>query len=324
MVLFSKAEPRPTMMDDLEPPPDDYLPTARDDARRAKPCLDTPQTRSPSYRLAFTDTDFLLRQELRPVRLQLELMKPELELRSREIHATIVIFGSARVLEPVAAVRRREAAEAAAAAAPHEPALRRLARRARRLEELAHQYEEARRFARLVSQAKDEDGRQRYVIVTGGGPGIMEAANRGASDVSAPSIGHNIVLPHEQAPNPYITPELCFQFHYFALRKMHLMTRARALVVFPGGFGTLDELFETLCLVQTGKAGPLPILLFGESYWRQIVDFEAMVENGVVDEADVELIRFVETAEEAWQVIDAHYAQAPEADPAATGQPPPE
>ena len=152
---------------------------------------------------------------------------------------------------------------------------------------LARHYEEARRLARLVSTPRGADGQQRYVVVTGGGPGIMEAANRGAAEAGAISIGHNIVLPHEQAPNPFITPELCFQFHYFALRKMHLMTRARAMVVFPGGFGTLDELFETLCLIQTGKSRPMPVLLFDAAYWRRIVNFDALVEEGVIDHRDL-------------------------------------
>jgi uncharacterized protein (TIGR00730 family) len=280
-----------------------HLPSAREDAVRAKARLETPQTRSPSYRLAFADTEFLLRDELRPVRLQLELLKPELMLQERGIDSTIVVFGSARLLERDAAIARREAAEAQAREVPDDPRLEAMAAAARRLEELAPYYDEARRFGQLVSAARHEDGRQRFVIVTGGGPGVMEAANRGAADAGAISIGHNIVLPHEQAPNPYITPELCFQFHYFALRKMHLLTRAAALVVFPGGFGTLDELFETLCLIQTGKASRMPVLLFGESYWRKIVNFEAMAENGVVDFADLAIFSYVETAAEAWQLI---------------------
>ncbi|MEK0085514.1 TIGR00730 family Rossman fold protein [Benzoatithermus flavus] len=292
------------------------LPSAREDAARVREVPATPQTLSPSYRLAFTDTEFLLREELRPVRLQLELLKPELELLARRIDSTIVIFGSARIAEPEKARARREAAEAAAAAAPDDPKLAWAAELARRLEKRSRSYEEARRFAQLVSTARRPDGKQRYVIVTGGGPGIMEAANRGAHDVGAISIGHNIVLPHEQAPNPYITPELCFQFHYFALRKMHLTTRARALVVFPGGFGTLDELFEILCLIQTGKSRPMPVLLFDEAYWRRVIDFEFLAEEGMIDPHDLNIFRFVETAEQAWEVIRRHYGDIePEAAP---------
>ncbi len=266
-----------------EDAPHDTLPSAREDVARVREVPATPQTLAPSYRLAFADTEFLLRKELRPVRLQLELLKPELELLARGIESTIVTFGSARIVEPAAARVRREAAEARSAAAPGDAALAREAKAAANLERLARNYEEARRFARLVSTPRDPDGQQRYVIVTGGGPGIMEASNRGAAEAGAISIGHNIVLPHEQAPNPWITPELCFQFHYFALRKMHLLTRARALVVFPGGFGTLDELFETLCLIQTGKSKPMPVLLFDQAYWRRVVNFEALVDEGVVD-----------------------------------------
>lgn len=285
------------------------LPSAREDAFHAKPRADTPQTRSPSYRLAFTDTEFLLREELRPVRLQLELLKPELELLARGIERTIVIFGSARIAEPAMAEARLQEAERAATNAPDDERLRRRLVTARRLHELSRHYEEARRFARLVSAERDPDGRQSYVIVTGGGPGIMEAANRGAFEAGAISVGHNIVLPHEQAPNPYITPELCFQFHYFALRKMHLTTRSRALVIFPGGFGTFDELFEILCLIQTGKSRPMPVLLFDEAYWRRVVGFEAMVEHGVIDEEDLAIFRYVETAEQAWEAIRRYYAE---------------
>jgi uncharacterized protein (TIGR00730 family) len=300
-------------------PPHVPLPSAREDAARVREVPATPQTLSRSYRLAFADTEFLLREELRPVRLQLELLKPELELLARHIESTIVIFGSARIAEPERARARREAAEAAAAATPGDQKLAWAAELARRLERRSRSYEEARRFARLVSTPRRPDGQQRYVIVTGGGPGIMEAANRGAHDVGAISIGHNIVLPHEQAPNPYITPELCFQFHYFALRKMHLTTRARALVVFPGGFGTLDELFEILCLIQTGKSRPMPVLLFDEAYWRRVIDFEFLAEEGVVDPHDLGIFRFVETAEQAWEVIQRHYAEAPAAEADPTG-----
>lgn len=286
------------------------LPSAREDAARVREVPATPQTLAPSYRLAFADTEFLLREELRPVRLQLELLKPELELLARGIESTIVTFGSARIQEPAVAAERRAAAEAASAAAPDDRGLKLAARAAANLERLSRNYDLARRFAQLVSTPRRPDGQQRYVIVTGGGPGIMEAANRGAADVGAISIGHNIVLPHEQAPNPWITPDLCFQFHYFALRKMHLMTRAKALVVFPGGFGTLDELFEILCLIQTGKSRPMPVLLVDEAYWRRVVSFDTLVEEGVVDARDMGLFSFVETAEQAWDEIQQHYAAA--------------
>jgi uncharacterized protein (TIGR00730 family) len=298
-------------MADLDPP-HGALPSAREDALRVREVPATPQTLSPSYRLAFADNEFLLREELRPVRLQLELLKPELELLARGIESTIVTFGSARILEPAAAKARCEAAEARSLAAPDDVALAAAARVAANLERLSRNYDEARRFARLVSTPRRPDGQQRYVIVTGGGPGIMEAANRGAADVGAISIGHNIVLPREQAPNPWITPELCFQFHYFALRKMHLMTRAKALIVFPGGFGTFDELFETLCLIQTGKSRPMPVLLFARAYWNRVVGFEALVEEGVIDARDLALFDFVETADEAWARIEAHYAGQPD------------
>ncbi|MCB1882822.1 MAG: LOG family protein [Geminicoccaceae bacterium] len=288
------------------------LPSAREDLERQAPVPDTPQTRSPSFRLAFSDQDFLLHRDTRPVRLQLELMKPELKLREAGIESTVVVFGSARVPSPEEAEEGLAAAEAAYRQAPgdHDAGLG-LAR-ARRILERSRYYEEARRFARIVSKAgQDGGGKRRFVIVTGGGPGIMEAANRGAAEVGALSIGHNIVLPHEQAPNPYITPELCFRFHYFAVRKMHLLMRARALAVFPGGYGTMDELFETLCLMQTGKIKRrMPVLLFNEAYWRRLVDFEAMVEEGVIDRGDLDLLTFVETAEGAWDAIRRHYGMS--------------
>jgi hypothetical protein len=264
------------------------LPSAGEDLARARLEPDTPQTRSPSYRLAFADLDFLLRDELRPVRLQLEQLKPEMLLREHRIDSTVVVFGSSRIPAPERAGARN--------------------RRFGCVLDPERTYAAAREFARLVSCAGQKHGpERRFVIVTGGGPGIMEAANRGAHDVGAESIGFNIVLPHEQAPNPYITPELCFQFHYFAIRKLHFMLRARALVCFPGGYGTLDELFEALNLVQSGKAEPMPILLFDENYWRRIINFEAMVEEGVIAPADLQLFRYVESAEAAWRVICAHY-----------------
>ncbi|UCH73987.1 MAG: TIGR00730 family Rossman fold protein [Rhodospirillales bacterium] len=257
------------------------FPSARQDEEAARHFRDTPQTRSPSYRLAFADPDFLLREDLRPVRLQLELLKPELALQEADIVSTIVVFGSARTPPregPAADERMRD-------------------------------YEEARRFARLMSERERNNGLH-SVIVTGGGPGIMEAANRGARESGARTIGLNIVLPHEQAPNPYITPELSFQFHYFAIRKMHFLMRARALVCFPGGFGTLDELFETLTLIQTGKIEPIPVLLFREAWWRRIVNFEAIAEAGMIAPEDLEIFQFVETAEAACDLIDAFYGKA--------------
>ena len=286
---------------------DSIFPTADQDVRSAQQVEDTPQTRDPAYRLAFHDEDFLLRDELRPVRLQLELLKPELPLQEENIVSTIVVFGSARTPDPDEAQRGlaaaeeklREAGESAEAAAEGE--------RARRVLERSRYYAEARRFAAMASRAGQCGPERCYVVVTGGGPGIMEAANRGAQDVGAESIGLNIVLPFEQAPNPYITPKLSFQFHYFAIRKMHFLMRARALVCFPGGFGTMDELFEALTLIQTGKIEPIPVLLFGEAWWRRIVDFDAMVEEGVISPQDLDIFQYVDTAEEAWSVVETFY-----------------
>ena len=258
------------------------FPSARDDEEAARRIKDTPQTRSPSYRLAFADEDFLVRDELRPVRLQLELLKPELAFQEENIEATIVVFGSARIPAPETDGEN-----------PEKTAI----------------YEEARRFSWLMSQRTNGDG-LRNVIVTGGGPGIMEAANRGASEAGQRTVGLNIVLPHEQAPNPYITPKLSFQFHYFAIRKMHFLMRAQALVCFPGGFGTMDELFEVLTLVQTGKVAPVPILLFREAWWRRIINFEAMAEEGVISPDDLKLFTFVETAEQACALIEEFYGSA--------------
>jgi uncharacterized protein (TIGR00730 family) len=251
-----------------------------------------------AYRLAFTDTEFLLREELRPVRMQLELLKPELVQQELGIKSTIVIFGSARVVPSERALQRLEEARASDDSAA--------VRRAETGVTMSHYYDEARRFAALVTARSAELDTPVYVV-TGGGPGIMEAGNRGAHDVGGKSIGLNIVLPHEQAPNDYITPELCFQFHYFALRKMHFLMRSIALVCFPGGFGTLDELFETITLVQTGKSRPRPILLFGRAFWQRLIDFDYLVETGMIAERDLGLFRFVETAEEAWEALATHY-----------------
>jgi uncharacterized protein (TIGR00730 family) len=251
-----------------------------------------------AYRLAFTDTAFLLREELRPVRMQLELLKPELVQQEQGVENTIVIFGSARILPPEDA----EAALAAARASGDTAQLRRAGIAA----EMSRYYDEARRFAGLVT-VRSREHKSPIYVVTGGGPGIMEAGNRGAHEVKGKSIGLNIVLPHEQAPNPYITPELCFQFHYFALRKMHFVMRSIALVCFPGGFGTLDELFETLTLIQTGKSRARPILLFGRGFWERLINFQHLIDCGMISPGDEKLIRFVETAEEAWEVLAAHY-----------------
>ena len=256
----------------------------------------TPQTRNPSYRLAFRDTDFLLREELRPVRFQLELLKPEMLLDEAGVGSTLVMYGSARIPTP-------EAAEVALATAKDADADDRKV--AERLAAKAKYYDEAYKLARLVSEKGIiERGQRQFVICSGGGPSIMEAANRGASDAGAESVGLNIVLPHEQAPNPYVTPYLSFQFHYFALRKMHFLLRAKAVAVFPGGFGTFDEFFELLTLIQTGKLKPIPILLFGEDFWKRVVDWDWLVATGMIAADDLKLFHVVETAEEAWAVLE--------------------
>ncbi len=243
---------------------------------------DTPQTRSPAYRLAFADDDFLCRDELRPVRLQLELLKPDLLLNEHGIESTIVMFGGARIPAP----------ENKAGA------------RTKTLAELSHFYDEAREFARLMTETSLRTGGRENVVVTGGGPGVMEAGNRGAAEAGGRSIGLNIVLPHEQAPNPYVTPELSFNFHYFAIRKMHFLMRARAICVFPGGFGTLDEMFESLTLIQTGRMERVPFLLFGRAFWEKVINWEALSDAGTISAEDLDLFSFVETAEEAVKIID--------------------
>jgi uncharacterized protein (TIGR00730 family) len=258
---------------------------------------------SRAYLRAYEDFEFLGRKDLRPIRLQLELLKPETVLREHKIRSTIVVFGSARVLSPEVARRRLAAAQEALAERPRDAELKRGVADAEKKVELSRWYEEARRFAAILSKAQQAGQDLEYVITTGGGPGIMEAANRGAWECGAKSIGLNITLPHEQDPNPYITPELCFQFHYFSLRKMHFLMRARALVACPGGYGTLDELFETLTLVQTGKKRPLPIVLFGREYWKRVIDFDYLAEQGMIARDDVKLVKLVETAEEAWEHI---------------------
>ena len=254
--------------------------------------------RESAYRLAFTDTDFLLREELRPVRMQLELLKPEMVQTQQGIESTIVIFGSARIMPPDAAAAALEQARAS-----KDPVA---LRRAQMQLQMSHYYEEARRFSALVTTRSRQLETPVYVV-TGGGPGIMEAGNRGAYEVGGKSIGLNIVLPHEQEPNAYITPELCFQFHYFALRKMHFLMRSIALVCFPGGFGTLDELFETMTLIQTGKCRRRPILLFGRDFWTKLINFDVLIDTGMISPQDVNLFHFVETAEQAWSLLEREY-----------------
>jgi len=283
---------------------------ATEEAASARLHEDSPQTRSPSFRLAYQDVDFLLRDDLRAMRLQLELLKPDLLQREQRIESTVVVFGSARIPEPEAARRQVDEAYEALRENPKDPALERRLQASRRALANSRYYKEARRLARVISVECQCEGRNTHVITTGGGPGIMEAANRGAHDAGAVSMGLNIVLPMEQAPNPYMTPDLSFQFHYFAVRKMHFLMRARALVVFPGGFGTLDELFEALTLMQTEKIEPFPILLFGQDYWNRIIRFEALVEEGTISEKDLDLFEFVETAEEAWEIIRKADAEA--------------
>ena len=254
---------------------------------------------NPAFRLPVEDTDFLLRDELRGARFMLEYEKAELSLRDWGVRSTVIVFGSARILAPEVAEAERVSAKGSQAEA-----------RAERRVVLSGYYTQARNFGRIMSErggALCEDGKLRdNVIATGGGPGIMEAANRGAADAGAPSIGFNIALPHEQKPNPYSTPELTFRFHYFAMRKMHLAMRANALVAFPGGFGTFDELFEILTLEQTRKAPPAPVVLFGRSYWQRMVNFDALVEDGMIDACDLDLFHFADTVEEAWDALVAH------------------
>lgn len=260
-------------------------------------------TEAPSFQLAFEDDEFLTRRGLRGVRLQLEMLKPDMILKEQNIRSTVVIFGGTRILSEEASKIKIAKVNAKLKEDPDNKDLQRQLRVLQNVLSKAHYYDEARRFARLVSSHCQTDGRCDYVVVTGGGPGVMEAANRGAFDVGAPNIGLNIVLPFEQEPNPYITPELCFKFHYFAVRKMHFLMRARALVIFPGGYGTLDELFEALTLVQTRKARALPIILFGQEFWERVINFEVLVEEGVIDPEDRNLFSYAETAEEAWAII---------------------
>ena len=260
---------------------------AHSDRSTAAQVPDTPQTRAPAYRLAFADDDFLCRDELRPVRLQLELLKPEMILNERGIESTVVLFGGARIPEP--AVKDTARTET--------------------LAELSRFYDEARSFAKMLTEKSMQSYGREFVVATGGGPGVMEAGNRGAADAGGTSIGLNIVLPHEQAPNEYVTPGLCFNFHYFAIRKMHFLMRAKAICCFPGGFGTLDEMFEALTLIQTDRMKRVPFLLFGEEFWRRIINWEALADAGTISAEDLELFQFVESAEEAVKIIDDWYEE---------------
>lgn len=266
------------MSDDRKSP----FPDAQSDRSRVEHQPQTPQTRSPAYRLAFADNDFMLRDELRPVRLQLELLKPQLLLDEKGIESTIVMFGGARIPSPE---NKGQA-------------------RTQTLADLSHFYDEARKFARLMTEKSLETAGCHNVIVTGGGPGVMEAGNLGARDAGGHSIGLGIVLPHEQAPNQYVTPELSFNFHYFAVRKMHFLMRARAITVFPGGFGTLDELFESLTLIQTGRMERVPFILFGRDFWEKIINWDALADAGTISDQDLDLFRFVDSAEEALNIIE--------------------
>lgn len=282
------------------------FPSAADDAKTARltPAV-TPQLASPSYRLAFDDEDFLLREELRPVRLLLELSKPEMIMTAQQIHHTVVMFGSARTLSRQKADLQLDAAEQALQEDPQNPQLQMLLAQAKRNCHQAENYERARELAQLITEHCEAGETTPIYVSTGGGPGIMEAANRGAHDAGGRSVGLNIVLPREQEPNLYITPELCFRFHYFAMRKMHFLMRARVLVAFPGGFGTLDELFEALTLIQTGKVKPLPILLFDRPYWEKLINWELLVEEGMICPQDLSLFTYVDTVEAAWEIIRA-------------------
>ena len=278
-------------------PPKRIFPTSKVDAQAASHVPSTPQTQSEAYKLAFQDSDFLLREDLRPVRFQLELLKPELLLNEANIGSTFVFYGSARIPAP-------DKADALIAAATNDE--QRAV--AERLKAKSKYYDVAHDLARLASRSGcDDEGKKHFVVCSGGGPSIMEAANRGAAEEGCDSIALNIVLPHEQMPNPYVTPDLSFQFHYFALRKMHFLLRARAVAVFPGGFGTFDEMFELLTLIQTGKVRPLPILLFGKEFWNKVVDFQALVDEGVISQGDLDLIHWCEEAEEAWDYVQRFY-----------------
>lgn len=266
------------------------LRTSKQDIEVLRKTPDTPQTRASAYRLAFSDEEFMTSEEMRGVRFQLEYLKPELWLRDHGINSTVVLFGGARIAEPGTDPW----------AAKTEIARKNLIKSSR-------YYTEARRFAQYASLTSKALDYKEYMVVTGGGPGVMEAGNRGAQDMGAPSIGLNIVLPHEQAPNEYVTPEYCFNFHYFATRKIHFLLRAKVVAVFPGGFGTLDEFFETLTLIQTGRMEKVPLLLFGGDFWSRAINLEALEEEGTISPGDTDLFNIVDSAEEGWEIVRKHY-----------------
>jgi uncharacterized protein (TIGR00730 family) len=259
--------------------------------------------KSPSYQLAELDVEFLSRKENRPLRMQLELLKTETMLQEHGIDSTIVVFGGTQIVPREQAEMVLREARLNAAKNPNDAKLARTVQRAERILAKCRYYDEAREFSRLVYTSQKSNDPRKLVVMTGGGPGIMEAANRGAFELGEQSVGLNIDLPHEQEPNPYITPELCFQFHYFAMRKFHFVLRAAALLVFPGGFGTLDELFDTLCLRQTRRMQQIPVILYGRKYWNSIIDFQRLADEGVVDDEDLKLIDYAETPQEAWEII---------------------
>jgi uncharacterized protein (TIGR00730 family) len=292
-------------------PPKRIFPDAKVDAKAARHVPSSPQTESAAYKLAFQDTEFLLREDLRPVRFQLELLKPEVLMNEARIGSTFVFYGSARIPEPSMAD-----ALVAGATDDQQRAI------AERLKAKSHYYDVARELAKLASSTGlDEEGERQFVVCSGGGPSIMEAANRGAVEMGVDTIGLNIVLPHEQLPNVYVTPDLSFQFHYFALRKMHFLLRARAVAVFPGGFGTFDEFFELLTLIQTGKVRPLPVLLFGCEFWTRVVNWDALVEEGVIAPHDLDIFRWCEDASEAWEFVERFYEEHPAPAPVQSAPP---
>ncbi|SDG61346.1 hypothetical protein SAMN04487974_104251 [Pelagibacterium luteolum] len=266
------------------------LRSAKEDMEVVRHSPQTPQTQSSAYRLAFADEEFMMSEELRGVRFQLEYLKVEQRLREAGINSTVVLFGGARIPEP---------------GKPAWAAKSEIAKK--NLEANAIYYDEARRFARLASLTSKTLDFAEYVVATGGGPGVMEAGNRGAADVGAPSIGYNIVLPHEQAPNTYVTPQFSFNFHYFATRKIHFLMRAKVVAIFPGGFGTMDEFFEALTLIQTGRMERIPLLLFGKAFWSRVLNLEALAEEGTISPDDFKLFSFVDTAEEGWEIVRKTY-----------------